>query len=207
MWFKRPLNSDVEEQLCESDVTTLMAVSPLFGSGPTLLIRSIVELVVNDLGDLTGEYWCQVAKTLNKDQTLLSNRSSVLSISNSNYYYEKNLAQCVSGSIFLEINLPIQVEFSSISSSVKVCPVDSNSNTTIRAIPTDDDGVEENTDDSFLLSRMWVYILVPVIATILIFMFLLLSVALLTTCIRKRDPKKSHLSTIGRSCNLSMLCK
>lgn len=195
VWFKRTPNSDVGEQLCESDVATLMAVSP-FTSGQTRLLRSIVELKASAKGDLVGEYWCQVVKGVNDNLARLSNRSTVLSIRGNKYYHEKGKANCEAGSIFLVINFPTQnLEFSS-TSSVQLCSLE-NPNFTIIANPTESESTEE-VDDSFILSRMWVYILVPVIATMLIFTFLLLFVALITTCIQKRESKKRHLSTIGR---------
>lgn len=187
MWFRRKPN-DEEVQLCETDIATLMAATPFTGA-QSVLLRSVVQLRASQLGDLSGEYWCQVAKTIEGDQTILSNSSSVLSIRSSQYY--KHLDNCKVGSVFLEISFTSpSVEFSSppVTTEEFFC-----SNST-----ADGPSVEpERVDDSFILPRMWVYILAPVIAAVLILIFLILLIA---TCVQKRGSKRKHPSIIGRSC-------
>ena len=169
-------------------------------------LRSIIEIRSSSSNDLIGEYWCQVAKAGPDGSTLLSNQSTVLEIRTRDYYRSKDLSKCEAGTIFLELTTSFQsVEFSSsISSPLTAdnspCPMDPIA-TQFSPEPistVDPDSISG--DDSFTLSRMWVYILAPVIATLLIFLFLFLLIALVATCFQKRDPRKGRLpSTIGRS--------
>lgn len=194
VWFRRTPSNSADEQLCETDISLLIAASPST-SAQSVLLRSTVHLRATLLGDLTGEYWCRVAKTIKIGQTVtvLSNNSSVLSVGNSQYYSDNNLDNCDNGTIFLDISTSHQsVEFSSSSITTEdfLCASGSNSTDDVPSEP-------EEIDDSFTLSRMWVYILAPIIAVVLIVTFLFLLIALITTCIQKRDPTKKHPSKIG----------
>jgi hypothetical protein len=165
-------------------------------------LRSIIEIRASSLRDLIGEYWCQVAKAGPNGSTLLSNQSTVLEIYMRTYYRDKDLSRCEADTIFLELSTSLQsVEFSSSISSPLIadnapCPTDQTQSSSESNITVDPDSISG--EDSFTLSRMWVYILVPVIATLLIFLFLFLLIALVATCFQKRDPKKRLPSTIGR---------
>ena len=166
-------------------------------------LRSIIEVRASSSRDLIGEYWCQVAKIGPDGSTLLSNQSTVLEIRTRDYYRNKELSKCEAGTIFLELVTSLQsVEFSSsslLSTENTPCPVDTTQSIPeLDTVTVDPDIISG--DESFTLSRMWVYILAPVIATLLIFLFLFLLIALVATCFQKRDPKKRLPSTIGMSC-------
>ena len=199
LWYRRPSGS-TEEQLYGSTLAKFMAAS-LFAE-KSVGLRSTIEVRGSSSRDILGEYWCQVAKISLDGNTLLSNRSSVLEIRTRDYYRNKDLSKCEAGTIFLELSTSLQsIEFSSSSPPTAEnapCPVDPS-------LPTqsnpelDTDNISGELDDTFTLSRMWVYILAPVITTLLIFLFLFLLIALIATCFQKRDPKKSLVSTIGKS--------
>lgn len=199
MWYRRAPES-TEEQLCGSTVAKFMAAS-LFAD-KSVGLRSIIEVRGSSSRDLLGEYWCRVAKIGINGNTLLSNRSTVLEIRTREYYRNKDLSRCEAGTIFLELISSLQsVEFSSSSPLISApCPVDP-----ILSSPecstVDPDSISGEMDDTFSLPRMWVYILAPVIATLLIFLFLFLLIALVVTCFQKRDPKKRLASTIGMLCS------
>ena len=206
LWYRRAPRSTETEQLCGSSVAKFMAASPF--AEKSVGLRSMIEVTASSSKDLIGEYWCQVAKARPDGSTLLSNRSTVLEIRTKDYYNRnKDLSRCEAGTIFLELITSLEsVEFSSsISSPLTAdnspCPMDpiATQFSPERSTSTvDPDSVSE--DDSFSLPRMWVYILAPVIATLLIFLFLFLLIALVATCFQKRDSRKGRLpSTIGRS--------
>ena len=171
-------------------------------------LRSIIEVTASSSKDLIGEYWCQVAKAGPDGSTLLSNQSTVLEIHAKNYYNRnKDLSRCEAGTIFLELTTSLEsVEFSSsipspLTADNSPCPMDPIATQFSPENNTVDPDSSISGDDSFTLSRMWVYILAPVIATLLIFLFLFLLIALVATCFQKRDSRKGRLpSTIGRSC-------
>ena len=195
VWFRRTPPIYVNEQLCEADISLLMAALPSI-SAQSVRLRSIVRLRATLLGNLTGEYWCQIAKTIRGDRTVLSNNSSVLSINNSQYYSDNGLDYCDNGAIFLEVSTSQRVDFISSSTTTEefLCPLSSNSTDT----PTCSG--PEGINDSFILSRMWVYILVPVVAAVLVMVFLFLLIALIKTCIQKRDSMKKNPSKTGGLC-------
>lgn len=190
VWFRRTPSNSAGEQLCETEVSLLMAALP----AQSVLLRSTVHLRATLLGDLTGEYWCRVAKTIQNGRTALSSNSSVLSISNSQYYRDRNLGSCDNGAIFLDISAShqsVNFSLSAITTEQFRCPLCSNC--------TDD-------VDTITLSRMWVIIIVPVISAVLIMTFLVLLIALITTCIQKRRSTKKHPSTIGGLCRSLCFC-
>ena len=199
LWYRRAPES-TEEQLCGSSVAKFMVAS-LFVE-KSVGLRSTIEVRASSSRDLIGEYWCQVAKVGPDGSTLLSNQSTVFEVRTREYYQNKELSKCEAGTIFLELTTPLQsVEFSSsspLSAESTPCPMDpTRSIPESNTVTVDPDGISG--DESFTLSRMWVYILAPVIATLLIFLFLFLLIALVATCFQKRDPKKRLPSTIGRS--------
>ena len=199
LWYRRAPDS-MEEQLCGSTVATFMVSKSSLLSDKSVGLRSIIELRASSR-DLLGKYWCQVAKTDMEGYTLLSNRSSVLEIVGRRYYQE--LSKCEAGTVFFDITSPLPtVDFSSSSPIIaedNPCLMDSTPPITMECNATNAN-TDAEVDDSFVLSRMWVYILAPVIATLLIFLFLILLTALVATCFQKRDPKKRLAPTIGRSC-------
>ncbi len=201
LWYRRTPESIEAEQLCGSRIVKFMAAS-LFAQ-KSIGLRSIIEIGASSSRDLIGEYWCQVAKAGPNGSTLLSNQSTILELHTRNYYRNKELSRCEADTIFLELTTSLQsVEFSSsISSPLTAdnspCPMDPILSNSVTTVTVDPDSISG--EDSFTLSRMWVYILTPVIATLLIFLFLFLLIALVATCFQKRGPKKRLPSTIGRS--------
>lgn len=200
LWYRRAPES-TEEQLCGSSIAKFMAASLL--TKKSVGLRSIIEVRASSSRDLIGEYWCQVAKVGPDGSTLLSNQSTVLEIRSRNYYWSEELSKCEAGTIFLELTTSLQsVEFSSssqLSTENTPCPMDATQSIPEpNTVTVDPDSISG--DDSFTLPRMWVYILAPVITTLLSFLFLFLLIALVATCFQKRDPKKRLPSTIGRSC-------
>ena len=193
VWYRSGAPNSTEElQLCENDVRTSMVSSPALKSG----LRSVVRIQASS-EYLIGDYWCQITKTNEDGRALLSNRSSVLSVHNSQYYRNQSLPECKPGTIFLDISTFQQsIRFSSSLITQRSSPLTVPHHCSEPTTGTSTDGTN---DADFVLPRMWVYILAPVIATVLIIIFVLLLIALVTTCIQKRDTKKRHTPTIGMS--------
>lgn len=203
LWYRKVPQSAEPEQLCGSSVTKFMAAS-LFAD-KSVGLRSIIEVRASSSRDLVGEYWCQVAKVVADGSTLLSNQSTVLEIRTKDYYRNKELSRCEDDIIFLELITSLQsVEFSSSTSPLTADNAPTCSMDPAQSVPESErNTVDPNSvsgDDSFTLPRMWVYILVPVIATLLILLFLFLLIALVATCFQKRDSKRRLPSSIGRLC-------
>ena len=193
VWFRR--TNGKEDQLCDSEVTTAVAATPL-AEKHSVLLRSKLNLRPSlPIGNLTGSYWCQVLKI--DGSAALSNESSVLLIQNSQYYHRRKRPNCTDSSVFLEISLhPEEVTFgssSSIAAENYFCPNEPNSECT-----NSTSGGSEG-DGSLALPRMVVYIVAPVIATLVIGAFLFLFIALIIMCVvQKKESRKKHLSTIGK---------